>query len=160
MQQEMTCHADKRNYPDVMGFIADLYQGGEKVNYDDYEIAAFCNEECRGVAQVLGDHLMMNVYGEKGDIITFRARHRESGEVLMIAEQESMHTDVLGSLHQPYDLHIGRNTGIVSNENSQGMYRFEVYDMQGRKIDKSQIKNGVYLQIDSGQKNTRKIIKK
>lgn len=159
-EQEATWSTDKHSYPDVMGFVADLYQNDSRANYDDYVVGAFCNGECRGIAKMSDGHLMMNVYGENGDVIKFRALHCESGEVLTIAEKEIMRTDVIGSIHQPYDLHIGRNTGIVTNENPHKTHRVEFYDMQGRRIDNSQIKKGVYLQIDSGQKKSRKIVNK
>lgn len=145
VEQKPTWNTDKRSYPDVMGFIADLYQNESMANCDDYAVGAFCNDECRGIAQISDGHLMMNVYGEKGDVITFRALHRESGEVLNIAEEVPLCSDLFGTIQKPYELHIGNYTGIILTDSYKNSNNTVVYDVQGRKIDKSRMKKGVYV---------------
>ena len=129
------------------------------VNNDDYVVGAFCDEECRGVAQISGRHLMMNVYGKSGETITFRVMHRESGEVQIIAEQEPLYSDLLGTIQKPYELHIGNFTGIISTNGYQDKNSTAVYDVQGRKVDKNQMKKGVYVVVEDNHSQAKKVVK-
>ena len=151
---------DKRRYPNVMGIVADLYRNGQKEDADEWTVGAFAGEECRGVAQNVDGRLMMNVYGQGGEQIVFRAMYRESGEVVAISEQEAFRADLLGSVSEPYQLTIGAVTGIVDNE---GMRNEEnekwLYDLQGRRVN-SQTSKGIYIVTDGKKSRTQKVVKK
>ena len=155
----MAWTADKRKYRNVMGLIGHLYKDESLESNDDWIVGAFCNDECRGIAQDVDGHLMMNVFGEDGETIVFRAMRLTTGEILPIVEEVPMCSDLLGNFHSPYDLHIGSKTGIVSTEHYQPTNNEDVYDVQGRKVDKSRMNKGVYVIVNDHQKQIQKVIK-
>lgn len=152
---------DKRKYPNVMGMVVCLYQNGNPVDdADDWLLGAFCGEECRGLAQTVGEQLMMNVYGQGGEKIVFYVMHRESGEILPVSESEEFRVDLVGSVHQPCVLNIGVLTGIDDIENPVWGGHQTIYDLQGRKVDDSQSTKGVYIVTDGRQNQTQKVVKR
>lgn len=98
---------DSHQYPNVMGLVADIYDSGSPVDANRYGLLAYCGDECRGVAQVVNGHLMMNIYGTGGETLTFRAVDRSTDQNLEIAETLVFASDVEGTLVQPIPLHIG-----------------------------------------------------
>ena len=102
---------DAHLYPNVMGVVADLYDGGSPVDVDDYWLVAFCGNECRGVAQTVDGHLMMNVYGNSGETITFKAIDRTTQKTEDVAESRVFAQSVEGTLQMPLQLNIG-TTGL------------------------------------------------
>lgn len=98
---------DTHLYPNVMGIVADLYESGSPVNADDYWLVAFCGDECRGVAQTVYGHLMMNIYGNSGETITFKVIDRTTQVVEEVAESRVFAQDVEGTLQLPIVLNIG-----------------------------------------------------
>ncbi|MBR4897374.1 MAG: hypothetical protein IKZ48_01110 [Prevotella sp.] len=144
---------DKRKYPNVMGVIAQLNVGGSVANAGEWVLGAFCGDECRGVAQAMGDDVfMMNVYGTGNERIVFRAMNSETGEVMDAEEQEPFHADVIGSMQQPFALHIGEVTGIAEMEGGKPKMGSSVYDLQGRRVDETSVANGgVYIVTDGNK---------
>ena len=123
-------------------------------------MGAFAGEECRGVAQNVDGRLMMNIYGQGGEQIVFRAMYRESGEVVTISEQEAFRADLLGSVSEPYQLTIGTVTGIVDNERMRnGENEKWQYDLQGRRVN-SKTSKGIYIVTDGKKSRTQKVVKK
>ena len=103
---------DKYKYPNVMCVVADVFEDGHKVEAGTYVVGAFCGEECRGIGQYVDGKLMMSVYGEGGEIITFKAAQDEV--VYGIKETAIYGTDLLGNLRSPYVLTVGDDaTGIA-----------------------------------------------
>ena len=162
---------DKRKYPNVMGLVADLYQDGELLDAAEWLVAAFCGDsnspetECRGLSQTVNGHLMMNVYGQGGERITFMALNLESGEVVAVEESEPFHTDILGTMQQPYELHSGVTTGISQIEDGKLKNEDSVYDLQGRKVEtgkpsNGKLRSGVYIVTDEKNKKTQKVVTK
>ena len=151
---------DKRKYPSVMGVIATLYSNGTPANTDEWLVGAFCGEECRGLAQNVSGTLMINVYGQGGEPIAFRAMNLATGEVMTSAEQETFRADVVGTLLQPYGLHIGQATGIVDIADGRWKADGSVYDLQGRQLTDGQMTNGVYVVTDSRKTRTKKMVKR
>lgn len=98
---------DATLYPNVMGVVADLYDSGSPVDADDYWLLAFCGNECRGVAQTVDGHMMMNIYGNSGETITFKAMNRTTQAVEDVAETRVFTQDVEGTLQQPMVLTMG-----------------------------------------------------
>ena len=151
---------DKHHYPNVMGIVAELYRNGQKEDADDWTVGAFAGEECRGIAQNVEGQLMMNIYGQGGEQIVFRAMYRESGEVVTISEQEAFRADLIGSVNEPYQLTIGTVTGIVDNERMRnGENEKWQYDLQGRRVN-SKTSKGIYIVTDSKKSRTQKVVKK
>ena len=155
---------DKRKYPNVMGVVAVLSHDGFEVNADEWLVAAFCGDECRGVGQNVNGVLMMNVYGTGTETISFYAMNRETEEVLCAAETENFRMDVIGTVQQPYVLHIGQSTDIHSVEGQESVLsEGNVYDLQGRRIGEklsdinAQMKKGVYIVTDRRNVKTQKV---
>ena len=153
---------DKRKYPNVMGVVADLYQNESPMDANEWIVAAFCGEECRGMSQSVNGHIMMNVYGTGGELITFLALNSESGEVVVMNESEPFRVDILGTMRQPYELHFGTATGIAELKN--GRWKIDnaiIFDLQGRRVDKSTTttKDGIYI-VSDGAKSQKHVIRK
>ena len=151
---------DKRKYPNVMGVIAVLMQDETAVEVEQWVIGAFCGAECRGISKEVSGTLMMNVYGQGGEPIRFYAMNCETGEVLPVAETEPFEANVLGTMLQPYALHIGEPTGISQTEDGRWMTDDAVYDLQGRKVDGMQMKKGIYVTSDRNRSKTQKVIRR
>ncbi len=151
---------DKRKYPNVMGVIAVLMQDETAVEAGQWVIGAFCGAECRGISKEVSGTLMMNVYGQGGEPIRFYAMNCETGEVLPVAETEPFEANVLGTMLQPYALHIGEPTGISQTEDGRWMTDDAVYDLQGRKVDGMQMKKGIYVTSNRNRSKTQKVIRR
>ena len=156
---------NKHKYPNVMAIVASLSQDDEVGNAEDCVIAAFCGDECRGVAKTVDGVLMMNVYGNGKESINFYAMNRDTEEVLKAKEEEVFKMDVLGTMNSPYELHFGKVTGITEHDgnNRTGSRISSVYDMQGRRINvnlssiSDQLKKGIYIVTDENNR-TKKIV--
>ena len=157
---------NKRKYPNVMGMIAQLWHDDALADSGEWQLGAFCGDECRGVAQTVGDGeptqtvLMMNVYGTGSEPISFRVMNRETGEVLDAAEQEAFRADVIGSMQQPYALHIGEKTGVRYVTNDTQQTQQATYDLQGRKVEAGQTAKGIYVVTDGRKNKTQKVVKR
>mgnify|MGYP002861418507 CR=1 FL=1 len=106
-------------YPNVMGIVADLYDSGSPVDADDYWLLAFCGNECRGVAQTVDGHMMMNIYGNSGETITFKVIDRNTHAMDDVAERREFAQDVEGTLQQPMVLTMG--TSGMNNLTVKGL---------------------------------------
>lgn len=102
---------DIHKYPNIMCLVAQVYENGSVS--DGYSIGAFCGTECRGVGKYVDGMLMMNIYGEGNEKIVFRAVHNETQESFDITEEIPFKEILIGSLSQPYALHIGEATGVT-----------------------------------------------
>ena len=151
---------DKRKYPNVMGVIASLMQDQTAVNTSEWIIGAFSGGECRGLSTNVGVVLMMNVYGQGGEPIVFYAMNLETGEVQPVVESEQFQANVLGTMLQPYMMHISEPTGISGNVREILSEDGSIYDLQGRKIDGTQMKKGIYVTTDKNRAKTQKVIRR
>ena len=154
---------DKHRYPNVMGVVAQLWQGNVRAAAGDWLLAAFCGGECRGLAQTVGDVLMMNVYGTGAEPISFVALNLQTGELLAAQEQEPFRADVVGTLQQPLQLHIGESTGIAGTE-SMPQFAGQIFDLQGRLVGTvgtrrdASVAKGIYVVTDKDR--TQKVVKR
>ena len=161
---------DRQRYPNVMGMVAELWQDGKPVDdSSEWLLGAFSGGECRGLAETVGNHLMMNVYGHGGEKIDFFVMHRESGEILPVSESEEFRADLLGTVRQPYRLNMGVLTGIrdATRLNNNEQINNNWYDLQGRRIsvssassENSVLPKGVYIVTDGQKKGTQKVVRK
>lgn len=116
IKNETPWAVDKNKYPNVMPLVADVYVDGQKMAAGSYAVGAFCGTECRGVGKYVDGKLMMNIYGEANEKITFRAVNNESEEMFDIVEQLAFTETLQGSLYLPYALNVGGATGIAEAE--------------------------------------------
>ncbi len=112
IKNETPWTVDKNKYPNVMSMIADFHVNGQKTAAGNYAVGAFCGTECRGVGKYVNGKLMISIYGNGNEKITFRAMNNETEEMFDIVEQTIFAETLLGSLYQPYTLNIGGATSV------------------------------------------------
>lgn len=140
---------DKRRYPNVLPLTASLICGEETLDATRYDVGAFCGEECRGVGRVVKNKILMNVYGQGGETITFRVFDKETGETLSLQEQVSFVPDVLGSVKAPYLLTFDSEaTDIKLVDSSQWTVdKGVIYNLAGQRMGTStqSLPAGIYI---------------
>ena len=120
---------DKYRYPNVMCLVAYLYVDGEKASAGDYSVGAFCGTECRGIGTYVDGKLMMNIYGEGGETITFMAVDNSTEQAYTISESEPFAETLLGSVRLPYRLSVGgMTTGVNGLETGISVWPATVRD--------------------------------
>lgn len=139
---------DNHKYASVMPMIASL----EGVNIEDYTIAAFCGDECRGIGSVVDGLVMINVHGNYGDAISFRFigddKEMQSATTLSFDEKP------LGTFNEPFCISTNGATAVeiitagefgLRYENGSfilggdlsDVKSIEIYDLSGKLIAKS-----------------------
>lgn len=109
-EEEETWIVDKYKYPKIMCVVADLYN--EDRLCTDYQVGAFCGTECRGVGRYVDGKLMMTIYGNGNETLTFYAVDNDTEEVIKVTEEVVFTETLLGSVKRPYPLHVGSTTGL------------------------------------------------
>ncbi len=168
---------DKHKYPSVMPVIATVCNAnGTFADNADYQLAAFCGSECRGVGRLAGGLLMMSVYGNTGDRITVHVTDYEGNNVLA-SDMLDFCENLLGNIDAPYAISLG-NTNSIGTTAYDGNVRVtvvgkrllilgvdawdvssvELFDVNGQKvksdthisesgIDVSSLPGGVYVAV-------------
>lgn len=115
---------DIHKYPNNMSIVANLWLDKVKQEPDQYVVAAFCGDECRGIGKYVEGKLFITVYGDKaGENITFRAVLNGGTSQWKIKETVSFSETTQGTLAEPFDLHLSEQvTGndIILTQN--GIY--------------------------------------
>lgn len=110
--EELPWMVNIHRYPNVTPVIADLWDGYTLTSSIGYALAAFVDDECRGIASEVNGRWMMNVYGRGGETVTFKALDRSTGLVHDVTETETFTADLLGTMALPVQLHIAEATGM------------------------------------------------
>lgn len=168
---------DKHKYPSVMAVVAAVCDAdGMAADNADYQLAAFCGSECRGVGQIAGGLLMMNVYGNVGDRITLHVTDCDGADVLATATLDFSEA-LVGSIDAPYAINVGKTTTVgataydgnvrlsvvgkrlvISGVAADDISSVELFDINGQKvmhethisesgIDISSLSGGVYVAV-------------
>lgn len=168
---------DKHKYPSVMAVVAAVCDAdGMAADNADYQLAAFCGSECRGVGQIAGGLLMMNVYGNVGDRITLHVTDCDGADVLATATLD-FSEGLVGSIDAPYAINVGKTTTVgaaaydgdvrlsvvgkrlvISGVAADDISSVELFDINGQKvmhethisesgIDISSLSGGVYVAV-------------
>lgn len=142
---------NKGAYPSVMPVTSILETGnGLTAAEGEYEIGAFCGEECRGIGVMVDGLAMISVFGNTGDLISFRVMSNESGEEYLLSQTMTFTEDPVGSLRAPYILStvgsssVGtvnageykitvENGSLVISGDTSSIDFVEIYDMGGVK---------------------------
>lgn len=149
-----TLAVDIHKYPAIMPVVATL-QGTDcsPLDNEEYQVAAFSGTECRGVGRVVEGKVMMNVYGNVNDSITFSVTDA-AGETRFETEAAlDLDEKGVGDIFDPYVVTINNGSGIadvtysgditVTVDNDMLRIRgiaaedielVEVYDIDGRKL--------------------------
>lgn len=123
--EETPWNVDKHKYPNVMCLIAELFVDDTIIDMEDCIVGAFCGDECRGIGRYVNGRMMMNVYGDKNEGITFLVMGNDSERIFDVVENVPFAETLLGTVNQPYPLHISGGTGVL---NAQGDWRVQVED--------------------------------
>lgn len=168
---------DKHKYPSVMALVATVcYADGITADNADYQLAAFCGSECRGIGQLSGGLLMMNVYGNAGDRITIQVTDRDGSDVLA-SNTLDFSEIILGNIEAPYAINVGNATAIgttaydgnvnvsvdgrrllIHGVATDDINSVELFDINGQKmmhethisdsgVDISSLTGGVYVAV-------------
>ena len=145
---------DIHKYSTVMPVVASLSDtNGTALSSEDYTVAAFSGSECRGIGRVVKDLVMMNVYGEKGDPITFLVTDIDGETTYSNDAALEFSEKVVGDIFNPYVITIGDSNGVAEVEYGGNVKVYfdgdilrikgvvaddiryvEVYDLQGQKL--------------------------
>lgn len=172
---------DIHKYATIMPVVATLRNiDGAPLDNEDYRVAAFCGTECRGIGRVVRGLVMMTVYGNPDDNISFRVT--DFDEELEFGNDASLKFSerVVGDILNPYAVTVNDRSGIaevsydgnvkVSVEGDMLSVKgiapgdidlVEVYDTDGRKVIRetrvsesgiriSTLTDGVYVVVVSG----------
>ena len=114
---------DHHKYASVMPVVAELnFNDGSLADTDDYIVAAFCGDECRGIGIAANDAVMINVHGNAGDMISFRiidSLDREKISATSVAFDE----DMVSTFAAPFSINIENTTAVDAiGADSFGIY--------------------------------------
>ena len=112
--------SDVHAYPDVMCFVAGLYDGDVEAEEGKYIVGAFSGDECRGVGTYADGRLCVSVAGEDGDDIRFVAFDLDSEQTYNVDEIFSFSQSVQGNFDLPVALHIGDVLSGINSVTSGG----------------------------------------
>lgn len=172
---------DIHKYASIMPVVASIKDvEGMNVDNEDYQVNAFCGSECRGIGRIVNGLVMMNVYGNPKDNITFQVTDKD-GEVQFVNNSSlSFNEQIVGNLNDPYSILIKSLSGIsdvtydgnikvsfvgdmlvIKGIAADDIDLVEVYDMDGQKlihetkvsesgIRVSHLETGVYVVIVNG----------
>ena len=112
--------SDVHAYPDVMCFVAGLYDGDVEAEEGKYIVGAFSGDECRGVGTYADGRLCVSVAGEDGDDIRFVAFDLDSEQTYNVDETFSFSQSVQGNFDLPVALHIGDVLSGINSVTSGG----------------------------------------
>lgn len=144
--EETPWKLDIHSYPSVMPVTAVI----EGVSAGDYVIGAFCGDECRGIGEAVDDVVMINVHGQRGDVISFR--YLNGNEQLLSKTTLGFNEMPAGSINDPMALSlsgtvaiesvtgneayvlIGENGSITFKGDLSSIVGVDVYDIEGHKI--------------------------
>lgn len=141
---------DNHKYASVMPMITSFDAVGD---VDDYQLAAFCGDECRGIGKVIDDVIMINVHGNPGDVITFHFIGNDSEEMLS-ATSVVFNQNPEGTFANPFMISANDatsvsmlNAGSIGVSYEDGSFfiggdisdvkSVEIYDLTGKIIAKS-----------------------
>lgn len=108
-------------FEDNMTLTGVIVINGEEQQSADYEVGAFCGDECRG--SVLPTYfsptqryiIQLTIFGEMGDLLTFKIYDHSQGVELDVESPEAVtfNGDSYGSLGNPYVLHFTSTAAVT-----------------------------------------------
>ncbi|MBE6302565.1 MAG: T9SS type A sorting domain-containing protein [Bacteroidales bacterium] len=173
---------DIHKYGQIMPVIATINTlDGSALENENYQVAAFCGSECRGIGRVVNGLVMMNVYGNINDNITFQVSDADGEKIFSNTASLSFTETVIGDIFNPYAITIDNTTGITDAKYSgkikvsvkgdvlrikgikaDDIEFVEVYDLNGQRVLRetnvsesgikiSTLMGGVYVVIVNGK---------
>lgn len=172
---------DIHKYASIMPVVATVVDlEGSQLDAEDYQVAAFCGTECRGIGRAVGGLVMMNVYGNAGDHITFMVADAEGEHAYANDASLEFSETVVGDIFSPHPIAISGQTGVtdanyggnvkvsvegdmlrIKGISPEDIELVEVYGLNGLKLIRetrvtesgirvSALSEGVYVVVVSG----------
>ena len=94
-------------YPNVMGVVAMVTDGGVPVEEGSYTLLACNGGECRGIGKWVDGLLFVTIYGEGGEKVAFRAEDTMSGMVYEVDGGMDFAAGTVGTPENPVVLSLG-----------------------------------------------------
>lgn len=137
------------DFADNMTITAMLELDGEELRSNEYELAAFVGNECRGSVKLMYVEpinrfiAFLTVFGESSETLHFRLT--DGTQTIISTDEVTFAVDgMIGSLAEPKTLHFG-NTQVGENELSKVMVypnpSKNVFNIQGLGIRKIEVFN-------------------
>ena len=134
---------DIHKYPSVMPVTAVLeLDGGHEADVENYAVAAFCGDECRGIGVNVNGTVMINVHGNNGDVIRFRFINPADKEMISTTAIAFEETPA-GTLAEPFRIAVG-NSSSVEAVNANG---FEVVYENGKVVVKGDLNDVESIEV-------------
>ena len=111
----MPWNIEMHAYPDNMTIIASVHTPNGIAYEGTYTIGAFVGKECRGIGQYVDGKLFITIHGavNKNSSVTFKAYENVTGKEYEIEESLTFNGQHVGTMNNPYGLHIKGTTGIA-----------------------------------------------
>lgn len=102
---------DIHKYGQIMPVVATLCNiDDSSLKNENYQIIAFCGSECRGIGRVINGLVMLNVYGNIDDNITFRIFDVSGEKEFTNIASLNFNEIVVGDIFNPYVIEIINST--------------------------------------------------
>lgn len=166
---------DNHKYASVMPIVAELnFNDGSRADANEYLVASFCGDECRGIGMAINGAIMINVHGNAGDVISFRIvdlldEEKVSSSTVVFDE------DMVSTFARPFGINIESvdavgtigvdSLGIVSEGGSilfsgdlSSVKSVEVFDIAGAMIWKLAKTDAHGMKIDGLDKGVVTVV--
>lgn len=164
-ETEQVWKINRGAYPSVMPVTSCLAtEDGIPASEGEYVIGAFCGDECRGIGVPVDRLTMIGVFGNPGDLISFRVISNKTGDEYILNRTITFSEDPAGSLKEPLALTIDsssvgnvyggeynvsvENGSLVISGDTSAIDRVEIYDMCGMKEHSLSAPNGSSISVD------------
>ena len=141
-------------------------EGGLLAEDGEFEVGAFCGDECRGTGVYVDGMFMVSVFGNTGDEISFRLLSVPSGRESILSQTILFSENPVGSLKSPYIIDASETTtvdGVSAGDcrlyvengtlvivgDIDSIQLVEVYDVAGVKKVPTYVMAGDSMKIDS-----------
>lgn len=154
---ESPWQTDIHAYPNITCVIASLKTADEVTK--NCTVAAFCNNECRGVAQEVNGLLYMNIYGNGEEILRFKYMDATGTEHSIDQTLVFTPESIIGSRNNPYLLTPIDTDIKTTSANSSRVVSTTYYTLGGLRI--SQPSTGMYIKhivYEDGNTIIKKIV--
>lgn len=172
---------DVHKYGQIMPVVATINSiDGTSLDNEEYQVAAFCGSECRGIGRIVNGLVMMNVYGNINDNITFEVSDANGEKKYSNTASLNFSENVVGDIFNPYAITINNTTGItdvkysgnikvsvagdmlrIKGINADDIKYVEIYDINGYRLLRetnvsesgiriSSLNDGAYVVIVNG----------
>lgn len=146
-------------HPNVSCAIATVRLNGGDISADNYVVAAFAGDECRGVSETVDGLFYINLHGNNGETLHFVLQNEAGEEITLRETVDFAELQLLGSRQEP--LVLTAQTTDLNKPTTMGATPIHTayYNLNGQLITTPT--SGFYLQrttYDNGVTITKKII--